>query len=384
MDPPRTEWNTEAGTIGYFPTNTPYGSSFYSGSVGASTSSSGVFDFYCFDEPSCHWINFKREGVTDYTDHWHQNPDREGMHHHIDYVNETTMRVGKGYMMSVSEPSILMTDGVLNNGSFEADEFLRNTLHYDYGDDLRGINLVGNPYQSYLSFDALATDNECIGGTFYIYDEDELRYMSYTQGASDNDFLAPAYLHPHQGFLVRTSTDNVKLRFNNTMRFTKEQAGAPHFRNEKMNYPLVNLLCYSGEQLDDVTTVELNRPEQGGGYKLKSLYKGNSLLHVRMSGEDYQTAFTEAGTAAATVCFDALNEGNFTMRWQTMHGDFSYLHLIDHLTGLDFIDLQGRVLLSTDLADGQTHVSLPKVATGMYLLRMTNQNGMKVQKIIVR
>jgi len=54
INPPATQWNTTAGTIGYFPTNTPYG---------APHDNSGCFDFYCYSEPYTHWVNFKREGM---------------------------------------------------------------------------------------------------------------------------------------------------------------------------------------------------------------------------------------------------------------------------------------------------------------------------------
>ena len=51
---------------------------------------------------------------------------------------------------------------------------------------------------------------------------------------------------------------------------------------------------------------------------------------------------------------------------------------------LQLIDLQGRVLDRTVLAEGQARVSLPDVAKGMYLLRLNSNNGTKVQKIIVK
>ena len=52
---------------------------------------------------------------------------------------------------------------------------------------------------------------------------------------------------------------------------------------------------------------------------------------------------------------------------------------------LDLIDLQGRILHHTTLGtDGQTRIGLPDVAKGMYLLRMNNNHGTKVQKIIVK
>ena len=72
---------------------------------------SGSFDFYCFNEESRHWINFKRKGVEGFYDHWHQDAvpsgdNGEWMHHNIEYENETTMQVGKGYMMGVSQLSV--------------------------------------------------------------------------------------------------------------------------------------------------------------------------------------------------------------------------------------------------------------------------------------
>ena len=51
---------------------------------------------------------------------------------------------------------------------------------------------------------------------------------------------------------------------------------------------------------------------------------------------------------------------------------------------LDLIDLQGRVLHSATLAEGQARIGLPDVAKGMYLMRLNSNNGTKVQKIIVK
>ena len=50
---------------------------------------------------------------------------------------------------------------------------------------------------------------------------------------------------------------------------------------------------------------------------------------------------------------------------------------------LDFIDLQGRVLWHTRLSGGQSRVSLPRVASSMYLFRLSNSKEVKLQKIIV-
>ena len=151
------------------------------------------------------------------------------------------------------------------------------------------------------------------------------------------------------------------------------------------------------------------------------------------------------GITSAPVRFDVLEDGVFTMRWGTMHGDFSYLHLIDNLTGMDVdclrqseyhfeakttdyksrfklvfectgveeqeddgsggpstfafrmgdelvingegylqvFDLNGRQLLAKQVYGTQNTVGLPKVAAGLYVLRLTTNNQSKTQKMVI-
>jgi hypothetical protein len=49
---------------------------------------------------------------------------------------------------------------------------------------------------------------------------------------------------------------------------------------------------------------------------------------------------------------------------------------------LDFIDLNGRILSQVRVS-GQQRLSLPDVASGMYLFRLTNGKETKIQKVIV-
>ena len=218
MDPPKTTWSTSS--IGYFPTDAPYGT--WRGTADPD----GSFDFYCFHEPSRHWINFKREGRTGFYDHWNQyvyNPTTDN-HANIAYPNESEMVAGKGYMVALSEPSMLMADGVLNNSATQTfDATFNASSGYDY--PLRGLNLVGNPFQSYLDFNDFAgnTTNQAAGvDTYYILDADAHGYISYTVGQSTPEpelwpdglvgYSADRYLHPHQGFLVSVD-DAATLQF---------------------------------------------------------------------------------------------------------------------------------------------------------------------------
>ena len=111
--------------------------------------------------------------------------------------------------------------------------------------------------------------------------------------------------------------------------------GTSGFRDERLNYPLVNLLCYDSRNLRDYTTVEINRPEVGGGAKMKRLRCGNAIIYSRYDQTDYQTVFTPVGVSEVPVRMEVFNDDVFTMRWSTLHGDFHYLHLIDNMTGSD-------------------------------------------------
>ena len=86
-DPPKTTWfqsddqnadsyDEQGVKIGYFPTNTPYGT-WRPGAQGGHVASAadGFFDLYEYNEYYYHWINYKREGTKDVQDHWHWDKD---------------------------------------------------------------------------------------------------------------------------------------------------------------------------------------------------------------------------------------------------------------------------------------------------------------------
>ena len=441
MDPTQTTWNT--ANIGYFPTDTPYGK------WRGTDDPNGCFDFYCYAEPYCHWINFKREGVTSFYDHWHQDADDNDKHLNIPYENELTMTQGKGYLVDLSAPSMLMADGVLNNGDASGNVSVNvtasdiNFTGYEYA--LKGVNLIGNPYQSYLDFSEFNTTNSI--NTYFILDADQHGYVSYTVGQSAP--VAPQYLHPHQGFFVRVSNSG-SLQFTPSMRATT----GGNFRSDTPHYPLVNLVCTDSQGRNDFATVELDRPEAGGGEKVSGLHAGDASVWIHLDDLEWQTAFTTPGIHEVPVRFRAYNDGMFTLGWETKNSNFSYMHLIDNLTGMDIdclnaseyhfegkttdywsrfrlvfeytdveeneedgpstgsgtfaffmgdelvvngpstdsgasaallqlFDINGRCVFSTELYDTQSVVSPPKVAPGIYILRLTGNQVTRTQKMVI-
>ena len=429
---------------GYFPTNLD---SYYD-----------EWDLYGYCEPEYHWINYKRNSAS----HWHE--DWPGIHIYP-YSNDTEFVPGRGYMVALKDEGYLQAYGTLNTNSGTGSDFI--TVPVTYTPSIswttrEGHNLLGNPYQSYLDFWEFARDdeNKTLWGEgrtpFYIIiDEDKKDYVLYTVGQSPNPQQASRFLHPHQGFMIDVDQDG-SARFSNAMRTTSTTVTSSgssvtwpgDFRGGEDSpcYPLVNLMVTDDNGNRDIVTVELGRPDKGGAVKEDAMRMGKGSLWCRYEDEDYALVFTQPGLESASIRFACDEDAQFTMTWSTHNGAFSYLHLIDNMTGndidclqkteytftakttdyvsrfrlvfdytgveenegdgpsaesetfayyadgeihlaepcqgasLQIIDMQGRVIVSGDAA---RPVSTNGMAAGVYVLRLTSDNGTRTQKIIL-
>ena len=170
-----------------------------------------------------------------------------------------------------------------------------------------------------------------------------------------------------------------------------------------------------------------------------SFREGSSKIYIPMEGKDY--AVVNAGNVGELpVNFKAEKNGSYTLSFGTENVEFSYLHLIDNLTGNDVdlvaspsytfnaqttdyasrfrlvfatgssadgdsfafingmgnlsifgiegtatvqvMDVTGRVILS-DTFSGSYEKNL-NVATGVYMIRLIQGENVKVQKMVVR
>ena len=384
------------------------------------------WDFYCWDEKYQHYINFKRNSNS----HWY-----EGAPQQIAYTNESKLVQGKGYMLAIANETFLQSYGTLNNGTVTRD------VTYHENPFCPGYNLIGNPYQSYLDFDAFAELNGLDG--YVILDEDKANLGFYVQypkdGTVDPDLQ---YINMHQGFFIKVAGDQT-LTFNNEMRKLTATANT-HFRGEgKQAYPYLRLFVKETDGCGDYTTIEFNRPELGGGEKFMDLRTGNAQIYVHNGETNYSTLFATSDIDEVSVRFNTLEDGTFTLSWQLSEGDFNEMYLIDNINGqktdmlthnnykfeghaadyasrfnvvfhLDgdnnsesdvepvesfafqmdgnlivngmgtcqVFDLTGRLVSTNQLTDTQNTVALPQTA-GIYMVRLVNGSSVKVQKLVV-
>lgn len=397
---------------GYFPTNSPYAN----------------WDFYCFDESNSTWVNYKRN-TGDHFDTY--------THGHIPFENETTLVSGRGYLMALKDMTYVQAYGTLNNANVNA------TVTYS-GHHVKGCNFIGNPYHAYLDFDAFCTANSGkLASNSYamiVSNGTTSDYITYAASSSKNPDQASRYIHPHQGFIVKVNAAG-------TLSFTPDQAVIDQtspYREEHLDYPLVNLFATDSEGNREIATAELGRPDNGGALKIDDMLTGKGSLAISNEGQRYAIAFIEGQPNEVAVHFIANEDGDFTMSWNTHNGTFSYLHLVDNMTGMDvdclaseeykftahagdyasrfklkfeftgvdednaaesaeefaffhqgslvvngqgsleLIDLNGRTLMSKRLENVQSMVTLPEVSEGLYLLRLADDSNVKTQKIIIK
>ena len=403
-------------------------------------------DFYCFFEEQYHWINFKRNSAS----HHHM----DGNHDLISYNNETSFVPGKGYLLSVNmetwasydrNAQFLQNRGTLNNGNNIS---FKVTAKAPEWTGLKGYNLIGNPYQSYLDFEAFKTGNpdlwtseDVFAYTYAVYDPKSDSWLQYASTASQNEEVASRYINMHQGFMIRVSKDGA-AKFTNTMRVNDPGENYPGFRGT-VNYPLINFILDNGKDAKNVAVLELGRPENGGAEKL-NVGSTKGRISLRHDNQDFGILFRDITEGSQPLYFDTDEDGTFTLSWSTANANFSSLTLVDNLTGVrydmlandsysfegkasdyrsrfkvvigrftdveeneetvtdnfaffdgsDWIvngqgqltvtDMTGRTVYTSNLTNDQNRVSLNGVANGIYLMRVANGQNVNVQKIVVR
>jgi hypothetical protein len=394
------------------------------------TANIGNWDLYSFYEPEYHWINLKRNSAS----HHHYDEPYD----HIVYKNEDFFTAGKGYMTAIDKDTYLCNKGTLNGPSNPVSVKLTKQSH-EPGTEELGYNLLGNPYQAYLNMSAFLGANSL--SSYWVYIAESNNYIAGNVRASDNPVLPSATLHPHQGFFVLASTDNQTVNFDYSTMASDNPAAESYFRSDKVNYPLVNLFVADGNGMKDLAVIEFNRPETDGSKKMRAVNNANFELAAFNDGERYSILFTEKGLERVPVTFVTHEDGEFTMTWSTLHGQFTQLLLIDNVTGvrtdmlsndhytfngsadetawrfyiefncidnddntesddffawfdgndwiingkgqLQLFDVLGHQLQSQTVS-GETRLNLNNYAAGVYMLHLSNGQTSKSQKIVVR
>ena len=297
--------------------------------------------------------------------------------------------------------------GELKNGSATVNV----PLSYTTGHALQGFNLVGNPYaHNVTSYASVNVANGC-------YVMNEAKDDLIVSEISEENPLKPA-----EGFFVKATAAGASITFNPGRGSTATQSGT--IRVELMeNDKLIDRLL--------VKTAE--------GQPLEKFSLNERRTRLFAQGERQELAIVPCEGNEQAVNFKAAKNGKYTISVNADGMDFSYLHLIDNLTGADvdllaepsytfeaktsdyasrfklvfsacgdadgdnetfafisngniviteadtnstlqIVDVMGRVVVNTDVA---RNVSTSGMSAGVYVLRLINGNDVRTQKIVV-
>ena len=301
---------------------------------------------------------------------------------------------GIGYLYANSDSVTLTFTGFPYGGDGEV------TLTYDASANFPGWNLVGNPF----------TDTAYIDREFYVMNNIGTEII-----AGEGNSVAAM-----EGIFVVAETDG------ETMIFSTEEPN----RGASLT---MNITQNRGAAIDRAIV----RFGEESTLPKFMLNENNTKVYIPQDNKDYAVVSVNSDMGEMPVNFKAAKNGTYTLSFSNEEVSFSYLHLIDNLTGVDVdlletpsysfdakttdyatrfklvfatgnatddsfvffsngnwvinnygkaivqvVDVTGRILKSEQI-EGSYSMSI-NAAPGVYMFRFISGNDVKVQKVVVR
>jgi hypothetical protein len=319
-------------------------------------------------------------------------------------ANTFSFANGQGYLYGSQQDVTLVFKGDFCNEASKTVE-----LDYAEGQYLAGWNLIGNPYgvtvnlPDGLSYYTLNDEgSELEASTATTIDATEAIFVKATAAGQSVTFTKPdrgeagrsnATLSLNLSGTSAGTIDRAIVRFDEGNTLSKFMLNPNHtklcFQQGKNEYAVVR----SGNQGEMPVSFKASR---NGNYTLAVELNGVALdyLHLidNITGDDVDLlanpsysfeAKTSDYASRFRLVFNA-NEGNALSGTNT----FAYYNGSEWVIGntgratLQVVDVTGRVLTSETI-DGNAEINIDQPA-GIYMLRLINNDDVKVQKVVVR
>ena len=361
----------------------------------------GDYDLYAFDPTAeMEWQNYKSSNFT--------------------------LALGKGYLYANSNTTTLEFAGQLNSG------FVPTNLNYVAGDDLKSLNLVGNPFAHEYDF---VVKNGSTAADFNYLTLNATGDGFITNNTGDN---AAVTLDPMEAILVQAPGADYH--------FADPNAGdMPGIIDDGEIEGLLNISVSRnrGASVGSTAIIDNALVSFGNAPLMKKIRLSDNATELCMlQGGEEMAVVRAQGQGELPVSFKAAENGSYTLSVETRNVKMDYLHLIDNMTGADVdllatpsytfeanttdyasrfrlvfsassisedadgdnafayyngsswtisnmgeatlqvVDVMGRVLSSETLS-GNTEININQPA-GVYMLRLVSGDSVKVQKVVVR
>ncbi len=378
---------TEISATGWYLVSSPIASADISGETptvsNLITTASG-YDLFRYNEADNSWQNYKVTQTSAFN--YFEN--------------------GRGYLYRNAEYQTVTFTGSINTSATYNLSYSNET-----DNDVKGLNIIGNPLTYNVDWSNINKTNVIDGGYYTLGTDGS--WNAQTSGS----------IAPMQGVLVKANGADPSVTFSTTAKNAKETDA----NNDYIKFVVSN------SQYEDVTYALFDKGE--GLNKINHRNAEIPMLYIPQDSENYAIATMGDDTQMFGLSFKAKTMGKYTLSYKTK-GEFSYLHVIDRLTGedvdmlldreysfigspadaddrfivklsydangvengsdifayqngtdiivkgegeLQVFDLMGRHIMNTNV-NGTMTISTSTLNTGVYVMRL---NG-KVQKIVVR
>lgn len=316
---------------------------------------------------------------------------------------------GKGYLYANNTDMTVNLFGILNVMNVN----LSLTYTDERNDELKGFNLIGNPYSHtiYKGHGAALDDDRLADGYYILSNDGAWQVKTYTDP-----------ILPGTGFMVLASEEGNYTIAKTTSAATAESNAK---RGSENNLGRLSLSVSDGASVD---VAYLYGGTEGRNLrKIAHMNGSHPELSFCMERERYAIAHQEGGEGMVDVCFDRQGTASYTMTWDVADWHGSHPYLMDNRTGnvvdmlalstysfetrnnehpfrfklilkegfgegdlfipglqgkatVQFIDITGRLI---DTRETMGSLSTEGLTPGVYVLRLITDDKVTARKIVV-
>ena len=282
------------------------------------------YDMFAYDEATHTWLNQK------YSNEAGQESD-----------GFTSMNVGQGYLYRNNQTDELSFPGNTNTGDVECNLSFAATTETS----IKGFNLIGNPYpHSIAKGEGKAIYHANLVSGYYV-----MTYGGAWTACTDGTEI-PA----KQGILVKADAA-ISGFYIQDIPYVAPQQGKSN--NDNIMFQVENA------EYSDVAYAWFDKGT--GLNKINHRNAAVPMLYIPQDGVNYAIATMSDGTKTFNLNFKAGTMGKYTLKYKTQ-GQYSYLHLIDRLTGND-VDLL--------VEDEYTFIGSPSDADNRFIVKLNYEGG---------
>ena len=348
---------------------------------------------YRYDEPTHYWDNIE------------DLDDLEGPQ-----GNWETLDAGRGYLYANSGDVTLQFNGVANHTSASY------TLTRGTEDGkLEGFHLVGNPFTHDIYMNNAFSSTDTLADGYYVLS---------SEGAWGAKLGSDEAIKPCQGVLINAEEGTLTINKNVGNVVTRSRAN-----NKFVTISIAN------NKYEDVAYVSFDA--KNPLEKVSHHNKNIPMVYIPTEEAIYAIATMEDDVKEIPVAFEAKTMGQYTISVKAKNCEFESMNLVDRKTGeetnllledytflatttdnserfiirlndnisdnedfifinngeiiinkiegkgvLQIFDVMGRYISHSEVS-GSANISTEAFTNGVYIIRMTDDNGVKTQKVVL-